>query len=92
MAQKINQFYPLPNQAPSNPFTNANNYLASVSLNTTMQQYTTRLDHRFSDNDTFFGRYTYFVNYTDNGTAAPWPRSGGSGALRQFRNTQCGDR
>ena len=73
VSQKINQFYPLPNQAPSNPFTNANNYLASVSLNTTMQQYTTRLDHRFSDNDTFFGRYTYFVNYYDNGTAAPWP-------------------
>jgi hypothetical protein len=73
VSQKINQFYPLPNQAPSNPFTNANNYLASVSLNTTMQQYTTRLDHRFSDNDTFFGRYTYFVNYYDNGTASPWP-------------------
>ncbi|HLJ18148.1 MAG TPA: carboxypeptidase regulatory-like domain-containing protein [Bryobacteraceae bacterium] len=73
VAQKINQFYPLPNLAPSNPYTNANNYLSSVSQTTTMQQYTTRVDHRFSDNDTFFARYTYFVNYTDNGTSSPWP-------------------
>ena len=73
VAQKINAFYPAPNLAPSNQFTQANNYLSSVALNSTMQQYTTRVDHRFSDADTFFARYTFFVNYTDNGTASPWP-------------------
>ena len=55
------------------PFTNANNYLSSVALKTTMQQYTMRVDHRISDNDNFFGRYTYFVNNYDNGTSSPWP-------------------
>ncbi len=73
VSQKINAFYPLPNLAPANQFTQANNYLASVALNSTMQQYTTRVDHRISDKDTLFARYTFFVNYTDNGTASPWP-------------------
>ena len=73
VAQKINSFYPSPNLTPANQFTQANNYLASVALNSTMQQYTTRVDHRFSDTDTFFARYTFFVNFTDNGTASPWP-------------------
>lgn len=73
VSQKINAFYPLPNLTPSNPFTNANNYLASVALTTNMEQYTIRVDHRFSDKDTFFARYTYFSNFTDNGTSSPWP-------------------
>jgi hypothetical protein len=73
VAQKVNSFYPEPNLTAANQFTQANNYLASVALNSTMQQYTTRVDHRISDKDTLFARYTFFVNYTDNGTAAPWP-------------------
>jgi Carboxypeptidase regulatory-like domain len=72
VSKNINQFFPLPNQAPTNPFTNANNYLSSTALHTNMQQYTVRVDHRFNDNDTFFARYTYFVNHTDNG-AGTWP-------------------
>jgi hypothetical protein len=73
VAQKINQFYPLPNLTPSNPFTNANNFLSTVSLTTRMQQYTVRVDHRISEKDNLFARYTYFVNYYDNGTSSPWP-------------------
>jgi hypothetical protein len=72
VAKNINQFYPLPNLRPTNAFTNANNYLSSSALHTNMQQYTVRADHRMSDNDTFFARYTYFVNHTDNG-AGTWP-------------------
>jgi hypothetical protein len=73
VAINVNQFYPAPNLTPSNQFTQANNYLASVSLTTNMRQYTARVDHRFSDADTFFARYTFFSNYTNNGTASPWP-------------------
>lgn len=73
VAQNINAFYPLPNRAPTNAFTNANNYLGTVNENRNMQQYTIRLDHRISDQDAIFGRYTYFVHHTDNGTSAPWP-------------------
>jgi hypothetical protein len=72
VAKNINQFYPLPNLTPTNAFTNANNYLSSTALHTNMQQYTVRVDHRVSENDTFFARYTYFVNHTDNG-AGTWP-------------------
>jgi hypothetical protein len=73
VAQSVNQFYPLPNLTPSNPYTNANNFLSTVSLTTRMQQYTTRIDHRISDKDSIFGRYTYMYTYTDNGNQAPWP-------------------
>jgi len=31
------------------------------------------VDQKISDADAFFARYTYFENYTDNGTASPWP-------------------
>jgi hypothetical protein len=73
VSKNVNQYYPLPNRTPSNAFTNANNYLSTVSLTTTMQQYTTRVDHRISDKDSIFGRYTYMVTWTDNGTSSPWP-------------------
>ena len=72
VAKNINQFYPLPNLTPSNAFTNANNYLSSTAAHQTMQQYTTRVDHKISDSDTFFARYTYFVAHTDNGIGT-WP-------------------
>jgi hypothetical protein len=73
VAKNVNQYYPLPNRTPSNLFTNANNYQSTVSLTTTMQQYTTRVDHRISDKDSIFGRYTYMVTWTDNGNQGPWP-------------------
>ena len=73
VAQNINQFYPLPNRTPTNLFTNANDYIATLNENRHMQQYTTRVDHRFSDQDAMFARYTYFVHYTDNGTSSPYP-------------------
>ena len=72
VAKNINQFYPLQNLTPSNAFTNANNYLSSSALRTNMQQYTIRGDHRISDSDSMFARYTYYVNHTDNG-AGTWP-------------------
>jgi hypothetical protein len=73
VALAYNQFYPLPNRTPLNPFTNAENYIGPVNENRHMDQYTVRLDHRISDKDAVFGRYTHFLHYTDNGTSAPWP-------------------
>ena len=73
VAQAMNQFYPAPNLTPGNAFTQANNYLSSVAQTVNMQQYTVRVDQKISDADAFFARYTYFENYTDNGTASPWP-------------------
>jgi hypothetical protein len=73
VAQAYNQFYPQPNRAPTNAFTQVNNYIGTVNENRHMQQYTIRVDHRISAEDSLFGRYTYFVHHTDNGTSAPWP-------------------
>jgi hypothetical protein len=73
VSKNINAFYPLPNRTPSNPFTNANNYIGPVGNARSMQQYTIRGDHHFSQADTFFARYTYFRHHDDNGASNPWP-------------------
>jgi len=73
VSKNVLPFYPLPNRTPDNAFTNSNNYLGSVGEKRNMQQYTVRGDHRFSDKDSIFGRYTYFRQFFDNGNAAPWP-------------------
>jgi Carboxypeptidase regulatory-like domain len=64
---KINDFYPLPNRTPTNAFTNANNFLNVASEVRSMRQYTAKVDHRFSDKNSMFARYSYFLHKTDNG-------------------------
>ena len=73
VSKNVLAYYPLPNRTPDNAFTNANNYLGSVGEKRRMQQYTVRGDHRLSDKDSFFARYTYFRQFFDNGNSAPWP-------------------
>lgn len=73
VSKNVNAFYPEPNRTPSNPYTNANNYIGFVGNARAMQQYTMRLDHHFSEKDTLFARYTYFRHHDDNGASAPWP-------------------
>ncbi len=58
VALNILKFYPLPNQ-PGNQFTNANNYAASGSAQTNLDNYDFRIDHRISENQTFFARYSH---------------------------------
>ncbi|MBC8165340.1 MAG: TonB-dependent receptor, partial [Bryobacteraceae bacterium] len=68
-AQKIqSNFYPVPNRTPSDPFTNSNNFQQLGSEKRDMNQYTLKLDHRFSDKNTWFGRYSRFQHKTDNGS------------------------
>jgi hypothetical protein len=58
-----NRFYPLPNYG-SNTVLQAQNFRQSVSRSfdpTTF--WATRIDHRFSQNDSLFGRYTWQRNY-----------------------------
>lgn len=69
VAQNFNQFYPAPNRTPSNAFTNANNYARLGSEQRSMRQYTIKLDHRFGDKNSLFGRYSYFLHKTDNGAS-----------------------
>jgi len=67
------QFYPLPNRTSDNALTNSNNYIGAVGEKRDMQQYTTRVDHRFSERDSLFARYTYFRQFFNNGNSSPYP-------------------
>jgi carboxypeptidase family protein/TonB-dependent receptor-like protein len=58
VALNILKFFPAPNQ-PGDQFTNANNYAASGSAQTNLDNYDFRIDHRISENQTFFARYSH---------------------------------
>jgi hypothetical protein len=58
VALNILKFYPLPNQ-PGDQFTNANNYAASGSAQINLDNYDFRIDHRVSESQTFFARYSH---------------------------------
>jgi hypothetical protein len=62
LAQRLLQYLPLPNVAPNNPFTNANNYLSLIGFPTDQGQISARIDHNFSEKDKIFGRYTRTKN------------------------------
>lgn len=61
------KFVPLPNRAPSNAFTNANNYIGLSSAHLNMEQYLVRVDHRFNEKNSLFARVTYYNHFNDNG-------------------------
>jgi hypothetical protein len=58
VALNILKYFPLPNQ-PGAANTNANNYAASGSSQTNLDNYDFRVDHRFSETQTFFARYSH---------------------------------
>ncbi len=73
VAKNILRFYPLPNRPADNAFTNLNNYFGAVSNKRNLNQHTSRFDHRFSERNNFSARYTFYRQFTDNGTANLYP-------------------
>jgi carboxypeptidase family protein len=73
VAKNILQFYPLPNRAPDNQFSNLNNYYGAVSNNRNLNQYTSRVDHRFNEQNNFSARYTFYRQFTDQGLTNLYP-------------------
>jgi hypothetical protein len=73
VALNILKFYPLPNRAPDNPFTNLNNYFGVVTNKRDLNQHTARVDHRFSERNSFSARYVFYRQFTDNGTSNLYP-------------------
>ncbi|MCS7026016.1 MAG: TonB-dependent receptor [Bryobacteraceae bacterium] len=68
------RYMPLPNRTPVNPFTQQNNFISSFSEGREMQQHTAKIDHRFTDRNFFYGRYTYYRHFTNAGNLqSPWP-------------------
>lgn len=58
LSLKLLQYLPLPNVAPTNAFTNANNYLTLVGFPIDQAQTSVRIDHNIGEKDKIFGRYT----------------------------------
>lgn len=62
LSQRVLAFHPLPNATPTDPFTFANNYIALVPSSSDQGVTSLRFDHRFSDRDNFFFRYSVTRN------------------------------
>lgn len=58
---------PLPNRAPTNAFTNQQNFLSVIKNSLEMKQYTTRVDHRLTDRNSIFLRLSYYQHLSDAG-------------------------
>ena len=58
VSTNILAFWPEPNQAPSNSFTQQNNFLFSGPRTVKWSQWNFKIDHRFSDSNSMFFRYT----------------------------------
>jgi hypothetical protein len=63
----ILKFYPLPNRTPDNAASNLNNYFGVVTNKRDLVNHTTRIDHRFSEKNNFYGRFIFYRQFTDNG-------------------------
>jgi hypothetical protein len=80
------RFYPTPNRPPSNPFTNANNWIGQVSERRDMRQWTLKGDHRFSPTNALSLRYIYYKHFNDNGYFAPYPDPNARNRLDDYEN------
>lgn len=58
LSLRVLAFHPLPNATPDNASTNLNNFVSVPSTSTDQGVTNIRIDHRFSDRDTVFGRYS----------------------------------
>ena len=67
VALNILPFYPMPNRAPSDPFTHANNYQANLGASKDARQMTAKGDHQFSPKNQVSFRYTLWQHKDDNG-------------------------
>lgn len=64
LSANVLKYMPLPNATPDNLFTNVNNYLSLPSSPIDQDVIDTRMDHRISDSDSAFFRYTGTLNVT----------------------------
>ncbi|MGH9657739.1 MAG: TonB-dependent receptor domain-containing protein, partial [Bryobacteraceae bacterium] len=62
LSLRVLEHMPLPNVAPNNVFTNSNNFLGLASSPSDQGVTNIRIDHRFSDSDSVFGRYSVTRN------------------------------
>lgn len=76
VAKNVLPFFPEPNLAPNNPFTQSNNYLGGQPLSTDLNQWHARIDHTITSANRMFVRWSYnteLSNRPDNPTSWPDP-------------------
>ena len=66
LSLRVLEYMPLPNATPDNALTNVNNYLSLEPFPTDQATLSMRVDHRFSDKDSLFGRYSRNRNTRKN--------------------------
>ncbi|MGH9839865.1 MAG: TonB-dependent receptor domain-containing protein [Blastocatellia bacterium] len=71
VALNVLKYFPLPNQ-PGAANTNANNYAASGSAALNLDNWDVRIDHRFTDRQNFFARYSH--RYTEDVPLTSFPQ------------------
>lgn len=64
ITRKILDFWPMPNRAPINTFTQSQNFEDQSLTKTDWTQSNVRVDHRFSDGNSMFFRYTHARHQT----------------------------
>lgn len=62
LAVRVLTYQPLPNATPTDTFTNANNFISLAKSTSDQTVVTNRLDHRFSERDNLFFRYSFTKN------------------------------
>jgi hypothetical protein len=80
------RFYPTANRAPSNTFTQSNNWIGQVSEKRNMQQWTVKGDHRFTERNNFQVRYSYYTHFNDNGYFSAYPDPNMRNRLDNYTN------
>ena len=62
VALKARTYYVAPNSAPTNQFTNANNFNAASKAQSSQHQFDARLDHNFNSKFNIFGRLSHNIS------------------------------
>lgn len=58
LSLRVLEYMPLPNATPTNEFTQQNNFVSLVGSPSDQGVFTSRIDHRFSERDSIFFRYS----------------------------------
>src|SRR5260370_39862805 len=82
VAKGLLQYWPLPNR-PAAPLTAQDNFVSTAGQPANATLYSIRIDHTLTDNQRFFGRWSYkYPSKTERTPRFPTEHPGGPGAPR----------
>lgn len=87
VAQRVLQYYPLPNSAPLDP-SGRNNYVGIVDETNDANQFNVRLDHQISRANKLYGRYSQNNATVELPGTFPGTNLANPGGAFQFRNNK----